>query len=525
MPDFCFNPFKSRFCDTIHIMNKKIVKSGVLISLGTLFSRILGLLREIVTANYFGAGKAFDSFVVAFTIPNLFRRVLGEEMFERAFMPRFKRLKEQGEIDSAKSFFVRVIVFTFFTSIFACLLIYIFVPQLISLIAPGLKGDSYQYAVKFGYKLIPFLFFIAFATLLGAFLLFNEKSFIYAIAPAFMNVGTIGFLVLFYKKLGEISIVYAYLLGALLFFLIQVPFAFKVYFSIGNSGGEKGRVNAKEEFNSSLFEGGKIFALSIVNKSVEIVDRLVASLVGSGAISSLWYSFRIIHLPFAFFSLALSRALAPEFSRLKGNRDNKEFSILIARGLLINIAILLPITVFFMVFPDEIITVFYKRGNFGTHSLVLTSKAFFYYSLALLPMGTIAVLGRAYSSLENNTFPLIASIVGAVFNIVLDFILYRTSLKQGGIALATAISMYIQVVILYYFLSNFGIKLKRENFKGLPKIIFALIPYSLSLFVLKYFITGFKGFFFYASFIGLGGVFSILYFAGVLWLMKKQLKR
>ncbi len=505
-------------------MNKKIVKSGVLISIGTLFSRLLGLIREIVTANYFGAGSAFDSFVVAFTIPNLFRRVLGEEMFERAFMPRFKRLKEQGEIGSAKRFFLKVVFFTFFASILACLLIYLFVPQLIHLIAPGLKGQALAYALNFGYKLVPFLFLISFATLLGAFLLFNGKSFLYAVAPAFMNVGTILFLVLFYKKLGDISIVYAYLLGALLFFLVQVPFVIKAYFSIKPKKGETVGVNENREFKSSLFEGWKIFLLSMVNKSVEIVDRLVASLVGSGAISSLWYSFRIINLPFAFFSLAVSRALAPEFSRLKGQKDNKTFSLLIGRGVLINLAILLPVTVFFLIFPAEVIAIFYKRGHFGTHSLLLTSKAFFYYSLALLPMGLVAILGRAYSSLENNTFPLIASVTGAVFNIVLDFLLYRTPLRQGGIALATAISMYIQVIILFVFLSRFNIRLNREGFKGFFTVVQLLIPYVVVLFILKCLIRDLSGFSFYLLFIGGSGLFSLLYFGGVLWRLKKLIK-
>ncbi len=501
-------------------MNKRIVKSGILISLGTLFSRILGLLREIVTASYFGAGSVFDSFVVAFTIPNLFRRVLGEEMFERAFMPRFKRLREQGKVSLSKRFFLKTVFFTFFSSVIACVLIYLFVPDIIHFIAPGLKGDSFNVAVNFGYRLVPFLFFIAFATLFGAFLLFNEKSFLYAIAPAFMNLGTIGFLVFFYKELGQISIVYAYLLGAFLFLVVQLPFVMKIYLSLGDEG-EKDNGSGREEFKASLFEGGKIFLLSIVNKSVEIVDRLVASLVGSGAISSLWYSFRIIHLPFAFFSLALSRALAPEFSKLKGNKDNETFALLIGKGLVVNLAILLPVTAFFMIFPDEVIAIFYKRGNFGLNSLMLTSKAFFYYSVALLPMGMVAVLGRAYSSLENNTYPLIASVTGAFFNIVLDFLLYKTPLKQGGIALATAISMYIQVIIMLSLLSKFEIRLGKESFKGISGIIISVIPYGLSLFVLKYFLKGLTGFNFYLAFIGLGGFLSIIYFAGVLWQIKK----
>ena len=504
-------------------MNKGIVKSGVFISIGTLLSRLLGLLREIVTATYFGAGSAFDSFVVAFTIPNLFRRVLGEEMFERAFMPRFKRLKEQGKTASAKRFFLKIVLFTFFASILACFLIYLFIPQLIHFIAPGLSGISYNYAVSFAYKLVPFLFLISFATLLGAFLLFNEKPFLYAIAPAFMNVGTILFLVLFYKKLGEVSIVYAYLTGALLFLLIQVPFVFKVYFSLKIKEKNMAAVGENREFKSSLFEGVKILFLSIVNKSVEIVDRLVASLVGSGAISSLWYSFRIVHLPFAFFSLAISRALAPEFSKLKGNKDNETFGNLIAKGLLINLAILLPVTVFFLLFPKEVIAIFYKRGNFGTHSLLLTSKAFFYYSLALLPMGMLAILGRAYSSLENNTYPLIASIIGAILNIILDFALYKTSLKQGGIALATAISMYIQVIVMFAFLSRFDIRLKREGFKGFYTVIMSLVPYIAALFILKCLIRDLSGLSFYALFIGGSGVLSILYFAGVIWHLKKKM--
>ncbi len=522
MPVFCFLPLKSWFCDTIHTMNKKVLKSGFLISIGTLFSRVLGLFREIVTANYFGAGQAFDSFVVAFTIPNLFRRVLGEEMFERAFMPKFKRLKEQNKIAHARVFFLKVLFFTFFASVLACFLIYLFIPQLIHLIAPGLKGEGLIYAIKFAYTLIPFLFLIAFSTLLGAFLLFNGKPFVYSMAPSFLNIGTIGFLLFFYKKLGEISIVYAYLLGAFLFLLVQLPFALKVYFSLKKEDGEP-VLSKDKEFKSSLFEGGKILLLSIVNKSVEIVDRLVASLVGSGAISSLWYSFRIIHLPFAFFSLAVSRALAPEFSKIKGRGNFNDFGKLIGKGLFINTAILLPVTLVFLLFSSEVITVFYKRGNFGQDAILLTSKAFFYYSFALLPMGTMAVLGRVYSSLENNTLPLISSVIGALINISLDFLLYKTPLKQGGIALATAISMYVQAIILLFFLPKFNITMKLSYFKGIGGVLLLLIPYGLSLFVLKYFLKGFSGLLFYVVFISGVGILTVIYFAGVLWKSRREI--
>ncbi len=505
-------------------MNKRIVKSGILISAGTLFSRILGLFREIVTAKYFGAGSSFDSFVVAFTIPNLFRRVLGEDMYERAFMPKFKRLKEEGEVRQAKTYFAKTLLVALIASILACIAVYFFIPQLAKIIGPGLKGEEFKLAVNYGYKLVPFIFLISLSTLCGAFLLFNGKSLIYSTAPAFMNLGIIIFLILFYKDLGNNSLAYAYITGGVLFLVFQLPFVIKEYLNLKPDGSRKTE-NQPEHLKSAFKEGGKILSLSVINKSVEITDRLVASLVGTGAISSLWYSFRIIHLPFAFFSLAVSRALAPEFSALKGKRDYSSFGTLLENGFTINLAVLLPITAFLLIFPSETITIFYKRGNFGDSALLLTSKALFYYSLALIPMGATAILGRAYSSLENNSIPLAASIGGALTNIILDFALYKTPLKQGGIALATAIALYVQTAILSAFLFKYKIAFSiKRLIKNSSYLSLTLIPYFSLLFVLKYYLRGFEGKFYYLVFIGGNALLVALYGYGALWIIKKRLK-
>ncbi len=506
-------------------MNKRVFKSGVFISLGTFLSRVLGLLREIITARYFGAASNFDAFVVAFTIPNLFRRVLGEDMFERAFMPRFKRLKEEGKCEEACQYFLHVVFFVFFVSLFLCFIVYFFVPQLIHIISPGLKGHALNIAIKFGYRIVPFLFLISFATLFGAFLLFNGRPFLYSIAPAFMNIGVITFLVLFFKKMGSISIVFAFLSGAFLFLLFQFPFVVFYFKSLKKQCGGDYEKKGISHLFASLKEGGKIIVLSIVNKSVEVVDRLVASLVGSGAISSLWYSFRLIHLPFAFFGLALSRALAPEFSRLKGKGDLTNYSNLIEKGVLITFGILMPVTLFFLVFPGDIVSLFYKRGNFDVHSVQLTSKAFFYYSFSLLPMGFVAVLGRAYSSLEDNTIPLIVSVCGAILNIVLDFLLYSTPLKQGGIALSTALSLFLQAILLMLLLGRYRIVLTRKLLVYLLKLILVIAPYTVCLFVLKYFLSGLNGkFLFYSVFVCSSGLLFVFCMAGELWLLRGILK-
>ena len=479
---------------------KGILRGSSLIAGGTLITRILGFLREVLAAAFFGSGKLYDAFVIAFSVPNLFRRVLGEEMFERAFLPPFKRMVEEGKKEKARKFLIKTFLISFIVSISLLVIIYIFLPYIIKVLAPGMEHNTFLLTIELAKIIAPFMVLIAISTFFGAILLFSGKKVIYSTAPAFMNLTIIFFMILFHSKIGIKSMAFAYLLGAGAFIIYQVPALIKISRNLMESKTTK----ESARVGKSFWEGAKILISSLITKSTQIVDRIVASLIGSGAISSLWYSFRIINLPISVIPLSLSRTIAPELSETRGKNDMKKFSEMTNTGIDLILIILFPITLFFLFFSKEIIIIFYKRGAFGSIAVSETSLAFFYYTLSILPSGFVALFNRVYSALEDNKLPLYAAFWGGLINIVLDFILYRTSLKQGGIALATAIAIFVQSLILLVYLSKFKVKIEYKRFLlTSAKLIFASFFFVPILLIFKLFsnkIHGFLAMLFYLGF-------------------------
>ncbi len=473
-------------------LNRKIFKSSVLISIGTLLTRLFGFVREILAAAYFGGGKTYDAFVVAFQVPNLFRRVLGEEMIERAFLPPFKRMLAENRVGKARKFLLKTAMIVSISSFVLTLLMYPFISSIIKILAPGLSPESFATSVALAKILLPFLILISISSFAGAILYFSGKSILYSTAPGIMNIIVIIFIILYHSKLGVKSIAIAYLLGAAGFIFYQLPALIRILKNLKGSS-EK---NKTKEVKKSVVEAGKILFSSAISKGVQIVDTIVASLVGSGAISSLWYSFRLIQLPYSILSLSTSRGIAPELSKLRGKKDKKKFGQIINLGIDINLIVLTPIILFFMIFSKEIIMLFYKRGAFNQANVINTALPFFYYSLALLPMGFIGLLNRVYSALEDNKIPLISALTGGMINVLFDFMLYKTSLKQGGIALATAIALFVQVIILFVSLRKYKIKIKyMKIIETMAKIIFSFFFFIPSLIIFKLLLKGKVGFF------------------------------
>ena len=460
--------------------SERLLRGGGIISAGTMTTRLLGLLRELMTAAYFGAGGAVDAFVVAFSVPGLFRRVLGEEMFERAFMPPFRRMADSGEGGHARAFLARIFLLVVLALVLVSALVYLLLPRLVHLLAPGMDAKSSEEALSLARMILPFLFLVGISAFSGSVLQFSRKLLLFSMAPALSNLIIILTLFFLHERLSIRALVLGWLLGAAGAILIQAPAALKIY-----QGLEKASVEAPHPpVAPAIREGGHVFFASAVSKSVEIVDRVFASLIGTGAISSLYFSFRLVHLPFSVLSLALSRSLAPEFSRLRGQEDTDGFAGLVHFGIGINLIVLTPIVLFLMVFSAEVVGLFYGRGAFGSGAISRTSWAYLFYAPAILPMGLIALLNRVHASLEDNRLPLLAAVVGAVLNIGLDALLWNTPLQQGGIALASSLGLSVQTLVLLFrlgpasrgMLKKTGILLLRLL---VPLLILAAILLSL----------------------------------------------
>lgn len=442
-------------------MSRRIFKNLIDLVSGTLFSRIMGFLRELVTASYFGTGKAMDLFVIAFTIPTFFRRFLGEDVVERAFMPPFKRLISQKKNQAAWRLISSCLNLMLLALIFFMTVLYFFAPLLVQILAPGLDADLMPLAVKMTYWILPFMVIIGMAAFAGGMLNFFEMNKIYSLAPAMLSVGII-IGIIFFKPLMEqhgIPGMYAlpagFLLGGMFEFAIQVPFLFKRKIRVETEAKYIPAIDMSEkEFKNVRRESGFIALRSLVDKSVEIIDRRLASFLISGSIASLWFAQRLIQLPAAIIGLSISRAIVPYLTERKALTAEDDFIDGIKLGIRLNFYLTLPVMMLIIVISEPIISIVYRRGAFDADSVALTSLAFWCYAFGLLGLGLSTFFSQIFSVFQKNKIPFYTSIVASILNIALKFVLVETALKHGGIALATSIAYTAYAALIFYFLKS-----------------------------------------------------------------------
>jgi len=437
------------------IMSNRILKNLIDLVTGTFVSRILGFLRELVTAAFYGTTRAMDLFVIAFTIPTFFRHFLGEDVVERAFMPPFKRLVSQQKYSSAwrllsSCFNIMTVILTILMTI-----LYFLAPLIVKIIAPGLEESLFPKAITMTYWILPFMVIIGMAAFVGSVLNFFELNKIYSIAPAMLSVGVIIGIVCFKSSLETYALPLGFLIGGILQLIVQLPFLLKEKIRKNAEARYHLKIDLKEqEFRTVGRESGFIFLKSILDQSVEIVDRILASFLLVGSIASLWFAQRLIQLPVAIVGLAISRSLIPYLTEKKALIQDDEFIAGIRLGIQLNFTMILPTIMIMVVMAKPIISIVYQRGTFDGESTRLTAIAFWCYSLGLLGISLNAFFSRLFSIFQKNRIPFYVAIFYSLLNIGLKFVLVRTHLKHGGIALASSIAFSASCVLLFYFLSK-----------------------------------------------------------------------
>ena len=432
-------------------VSKNIIK----IFTGTFFSRIFGFIREIVVGAYFGTGKVADAFTFALMFPNLFRQILGEDMVERAFMPPFKTIYDEGNKEKAWKFISVSFNWFFFSLLGIMTVLYLITPLAFMLIQHfGFdSGFDYDLAMRLIFILLPFMVFIGLAAFVGSMLNFFERNWIFGFAPIMLSIGVIAGIIFLKPVIGDYSIAVGYVLGAFLQLLIQLPFIYSKKFKKETQ--IKHELKFKDPGNdfSVIKRESKVISLNAVfNKSTEFFGRMLATTLASGATSSLFYANRIFQLPFAIISLPIARGINPVLNKMKATGDFSNFNRTFKKGIDLYLLFFIPITVVCLTSSDEIIDLILRRKAFDANSVALTADALRMYSLGLLPMSFVGYYVRVMSLVNKNIHALKVSITCAIANIILAFVLAKhTPLSHSGIALASSLSFYINMMMMDYF--------------------------------------------------------------------------
>lgn len=434
--------------------DRGMVRGFASIGAGTLVSRLSGFAREVATAALFGAGTAMDIFVAAFTIPNLFCRIFGESAVESGFMPLFKGLHSRGETDRAWRLAGHTAM-----GLGASLLVIVIVgvaaaPLIVSVVAHGFRGETAAEAVRMTRIMFPFGLVIGLAALMGAVLLAFRRFHVYSLAPVLLNVGIIGAVLLLSRSLGYYSLAVGVLAGGLMQLLVQVPF---VHMLAARDGARPFRwaLPARDpDLRRTAGLAGPVILASAVERMGVIVDRTVASFLDPGSISSLYYSFRLVHLPYAILALAVGRSTASHLAEDFALGRHDVFRRTLLSGIRMNLAFLTPVVALSVWFAVPACGLVYQHGVFGERDLALTASAFAMYSVGLVSMGIEFLLVMAFAATLNTKTPVKVSVAAFFLNVGLNLLLVKTPLKHAGLALATSISFTAHAVLLYVLLNR-----------------------------------------------------------------------
>ncbi|MEA1965043.1 MAG: murein biosynthesis integral membrane protein MurJ [Candidatus Aerophobetes bacterium] len=466
-----------------------VIKAAGIVGLGTLLSRILGLVRLQVIAYIFGYSEATDAFWVGFTIPNLFRSLLAEGALSAAFIPVLSEwLSKKGEDETRKlvnNVFTLLILILLATTAAGILLAPYYIPYL----AFGFRENPSQMslAIRMTQFMFPFLIFISLAALVMAVLNCKEHFTAPAFAPLMFNIAIILFSLALTPKYGIYSLALGVVVGGGMQLLFQVPsllkegFAYRLFLSFKDPGLHK----IAKLMVPALF-GGITLQINI------IINRIFASTLSAGSISSLQYAMRLIQFPLGLFAIALSTAIFPTLSTLAAKEKMQKLRENISLGIRMVLLVLLPSSMGLIMIREPLISLLFQHGLFLVKDTLMTSQALFYYSLGLFAMGEVMIITRAFYSLQDIVTPVIISVIILGLNALLNFLLI-SPLKQGGLALATSISMMVNMFILLFLLRK---RLKRIGGKKILhsflKIILITVIMGMGIFLLFKEISTFK---------------------------------
>lgn len=454
-------------------------KSSVMVMIINMLSRVLGLVREMLIASFFGATGMTDAYFGAFKVSNFFTQLLGEGALGSVFIPLYNEKRELEGKEKANDliFSVLNLVFVFSTTVSILMILF---SKYMLIIFVGFKDAARFEAADKLLKIMAFYFlFISLSGIVSA-VLNNFKKFLISTSTALVfNITIISGVLLFGKKYGIYGLGFSVLLSGLFQLLMQLPEFFMIVKKY------KLVFDIKDKYIREMFLLMIPTLIGIFGYQInEMVDTRFAAMLDAGTVSALSYASRLYLLPIGVFAISLSVVIFPSLSKAAVKKEYGIVKNQIERGMNMLAFFVIPSQIALMFYSKEIIALIYERGTFNSQSVLITSQALTFYSLGLLFYSTIHLLTRSHYVFKDRKRPVMSSFVGIGTNIVLDIILYK-HYKHMGLTFATSTAAMVNYIILLYSLNKNYIKI---NFKKYIKfilitLIFSALAYLISTYV------------------------------------------
>jgi len=468
-----------------------VARSAGIVSLAVMASRVLGLVREMVFAYFFGASRSFanDAYVIAFRIPNMLRDLFAEGALSSAFVPVFSEYLVKK--DEKEAFRLSNLVTTALVLILGTIVVLgiIFAGPLVAFIAPGFQStpEKFELTVRMTRIMMPFILLVALAAQAMGVLNARGRFGIPALASSFFNIGSIvgGVLVAAFladptfshpirsivekPTEGIIGMAYGVLIGGFLQYAVQWPslaragFRYRPMLSFADPG-------LRRIF---YMMGPAIIGGAAVQVNVLVNSNFASNIPGTGPVSWLSYSFRLMQFPIGVFGVAIATATLPAISRDAAAKALNDFRHTLASSIRLALLLTIPSAVGLIVLRTPIIALIYQRGHFTANDTEHTATALAFFAVGLAGYSAIKILAPAFYALGDARKPMIISLISMAANYVMNWTLVD-KFQERGLAFSTSAVALLNFGLLYLLMQR---RLKgiedRKTAMAVGKIILA----------------------------------------------------
>lgn len=433
----------------------RLFQSTLVISAMTSLSRVFGLVRDVVFAALFGAGRELDAFIVAFRIPNFLRRLFAEGGFSQAFVPVLSEYREQRDHAEVRALLDQttatlglvLLVVTIFGVLAAPVFILVFAPGFVE------QPDKQALAADLLRITFPYILFISLTALAGGILNTWRRFAVPAFTPVLLNLSLIGCALWLAPRLEEpvMALAMGVLIAGVVQLLFQIPFLLRLrLLPLPRFHRDREGVNRIMKLLLPT-----LFAVSITQINL-LVDTLIASFLQDGSISWLYYSDRLVEFPLGVFGVALATVILPNLSADYANASRESYSRTLAWALRLVFLIAIPAAAGLILLAAPILSTLFQYRAFTEMDVTMAARSLMAYAIGLPGFILIKILSSAFFSRQDTRTPVKAGVIAMLCNIVLNLLLVFP-LAHVGLALATSLSAYVNCGLLYLYLRRQGI--------------------------------------------------------------------
>ncbi len=453
-------------------------------SIMTLLSRVLGLVRDAVYANYFVMGSAMDAFLVAFRIPNLMRRFSAEGAFSLAFVPVLTEYKEQRNEEALKDLIDHVAGLMGLVLFVVSLIAVLASPILMMIFAPGFaaKADAQPELAAYLLKITaPYMLFISLAAFFSSILNAFGRFSIAAFTPVLLNIVMISAAIWWSPHFEQPveALAWGVFFGGIAQAAFQLPSLQRLglvprfRFKKGHEG-----VRRIMKLMGPALLGSSAAQLNIT------INTIIASMLATGSISWLYFSDRFVEFPLALIGVAIGTVILPKLSGDHANAEGVAFSQTLDWAMRLSLLVSIPATVGLVVLAVPILATVIDNGVNGWRDVQMASLSLMTYALGLPAFIMVKVLAPGFYSRQDTRTPVKISLIAIAVNIICNIAIVLPWYQLGyigphaGLALSTAISGVVNASLLFIGLRKQGMIIATQ---GWPAYLFKILLASLCM--------------------------------------------